>query len=112
MKKIISFLMVIVVSCSCCMLSFAADADSENNNLAKAYIEPRRAELVEVVSANYDCFDGKDYYNHYEYRTYTVPAGKTLVSTGHYIDWIKENYKHAGRVWDRVMRTAYTYEIR
>ena len=86
MKKIISFLMVIVVSCSCCMLSFAADADSENNNLAKAYIEPRRAELVEVVSANYDCFDGKDYYNHYEYRTYTVPAGKTLVSTGHYID--------------------------
>lgn len=59
MKKIISFLMVIVVSCSCCMLSFAADADSENNNLAKAYIEPRRAELVEVVSANYDCFDGK-----------------------------------------------------
>ena len=50
MKKIISFLMVIVVSCSCCMLSFAADADSENNNLAKAYIEPRRAELVEVVS--------------------------------------------------------------
>lgn len=112
MKKIISFLMVIVVSCSCCMLSFAADADSENNNLAKAYIEPRRAELVEVVSANYDCFDGKDYYNHYEYRTYTVPAGKTLISTGHYIDWIKENYKYAGRVWDRVMRTAYTYEIR
>lgn len=94
------------------MLSFAADADSENNNLAKAYIEPRRAELVEVVSANYDCFDGKDYYNHYEYRTYTVPAGKTLVSTGHYIDWTKENYKYAGRVWDRVMRTAYTYEIR
>ena len=49
MKKIISFLMVIVVSCSCCMLSFAADADSENNNLAKAYIEPRRAELVELL---------------------------------------------------------------
>ena len=94
MKKIISLFLVLVVACSFCAVSFADSSDSTTST-STTEVEPRRAEPVEVRIGRYDCFDsGGEFYSTYIYRTYLVPAGKTLVCVKEMEPkWVKYNYE-------------------
>lgn len=112
MKKFISLILALVVACSFCVVSFADSPDTMTNASATE-VEPRRAEPIEVVVGKYLCTDsGGDLYRKYVYRTYLVPAGKTLVCrSSEQYKWTQTDYTVDGRVWDRVSYYEWTYEI-
>ncbi len=112
MKKLISLILTLVVACSFCVVSFADSPDTTTNTSATE-VEPRRAEPMEVAVGKYYCYDNDgDTYTHYVYRTYLVPAGKTLVCVKDMeYKWTLYNYKYADRTWDGVMYFESTYQI-
>ena len=112
MKKIISLALTLMIGFSFCMPAFA-DASQSVRNTFSSVVEPRRAEVVEVVAGEYLCTDfGGDIYVKHTYQTFLIPPGKTLVCTSSaQLQWILNNYTVDGRVWKTVSYFTWTYEI-
>ncbi len=112
MKKVISLILSLALACGFCFISFA-DNTNFTTNISATEVNPRRAEPVEVRVGVYFCRNhGGDSYVHYVYRTYLVPAGKTLVCVQDMVfQWEKNNYTFSGRTWDTVSYYESTYQI-
>lgn len=112
MKKFISLILAVVLACGFCAVSFA-DNTNFTSNISATEIDPRRAEPMEVPIGRYYCLDDDgSVYSHFVYRTYLVPAGKTLICIKDMeLQWTKSDYELNGRIWSTVWYYESTYQI-